>query len=109
MSINTTIEVKSHDAAILANRLEETGNIEGRKTIDDEDYPSVDKTDEAESADSEKGSYEGRKYDSKIDGPEQVSQETDEVYADPRAEAGLPPAGKNVADLTVDTLNSDDI
>mgnify|MGYP003606989926 CR=1 FL=1 len=45
------------------------------------------------------GSYEGRKYEPNIDGPEQASQETDEVYADPRKEEDLPAGGKNVADL----------
>ncbi len=44
-------------------------------------------------------SYEGRKYEPNIDGPEQASQETDEVYADPRKEEDLPAGGKNVADL----------
>lgn len=46
-----------------------------------------------------KGSYEGRKHDPKIDGPEQASQETDEIYADPRKQENLPAGGKNVADL----------
>lgn len=44
-------------------------------------------------------SYEGRKYEPDIDGPNQASQETDEVYADPRKEEDLPAGGKNVADL----------
>ncbi|WP_367110962.1 hypothetical protein [uncultured Psychrobacter sp.] len=56
-----------------------------------------------------KDSYEGRKYDPEIDGPEQASQETDEVYADPRKEENLPPGGKNVGDLNVDNLGRNDI
>ena len=31
-----------------------------------------------------KDSYEGRKHEPEIDGPDQDSQETDEIYADPR-------------------------
>ena len=50
-------------------------------------------------------SYEGRKHEPKIDGPEQASQETDEVYVDPRKEEDLPAGGKNVADLNVHDLS----
>ena len=50
-------------------------------------------------------SYEGRKHEPKIDGPEQASQETDEVYVDPRKEEDLPASGKNVADLNVHDLS----
>jgi hypothetical protein len=46
-----------------------------------------------------KDSYEGRKHDVDIDGPQQDSQETDEIYSDPRKEENLPAGGKNVADL----------
>ncbi|MGP4713383.1 MULTISPECIES: hypothetical protein [unclassified Psychrobacter] len=52
-----------------------------------------------------KDSYEGRKYDPEIDGPEQASQETDEVYSDPRKEENLPAGGKNVADLNAHDLS----
>ena len=52
-------------------------------------------------------SYEGRKHKPDIDGPEQASQETDEVYADPRKEENLPPGGKNVADLNAHDLSKD--
>lgn len=52
-----------------------------------------------------KDSYEGRKYDPEIDGPQQASQETDEVYADPRKEENLPAGGKNVADLNAHDLS----
>lgn len=51
------------------------------------------------------GSYEGRKHEPKIDGPGQDSQETDEVYADPRKEEDLPAGGKNVADLNAYDLS----
>lgn len=51
------------------------------------------------------GSYEGRKYQPNIDGPEQASQETDEVYVDPRKEEDLPDGGKNVADLNAYDLS----
>ncbi|WP_201585808.1 hypothetical protein [Psychrobacter jeotgali] len=54
-------------------------------------------------------SYEGRKYDPEIDGPIQDSQETDEVYSDPRKEEDLPAGGKNVGDLTADNLGRDDL
>ena len=47
----------------------------------------------------EKDTYAGRKHEPKIDGPQQASEETDEVYVDPRSEEDLPPGGKNVADL----------
>ncbi|MGM8909793.1 hypothetical protein ACS8FB_06705 [Psychrobacter sp. 1U1] len=52
-----------------------------------------------------KDSYEGRKYEPNIDGPEQASQETDEVYVDPRKEEDLPPGGKNVGDLNAYDLS----
>lgn len=52
-----------------------------------------------------KDSYEGRKYQPNIDGPEQASQETDEVYVDPRKEEDLPAGGKNVADLNAYDLS----
>ncbi len=50
-------------------------------------------------------SYEGRKHDLNIDGPQQASQETDEIYADPRKEENLPAGGKNVADLNAYDLS----
>ncbi|WP_288997800.1 hypothetical protein [uncultured Psychrobacter sp.] len=55
--------------------------------------------------DNPKGSYEGRKYQPNIDGPEQASQEIDEVYVDPRKEEDLPDGGKNVADLNAHDLS----
>lgn len=50
-------------------------------------------------------SYEGRKHQPDIDGPEQASQETDEIYVDPRKEENLPAGGKNVADLNAYDLS----
>ncbi len=55
--------------------------------------------------DNPKNSYEGRKHQPNIDGPEQASQETDEVYVDPRKEENLPAGGKNVADLNAHDLS----
>ncbi|QCB30026.1 hypothetical protein [Psychrobacter alimentarius] len=55
--------------------------------------------------DNSKDSYEGRKYQPNIDGPEQDSQETDEIYVDPRKEEDLPAGGKNVADLNAYDLS----
>lgn len=55
-----------------------------------------------------KNSYEGRKYEPEIDGPEQASQETDEVYSDPRKEEDLPAGGKNVGDLSAYDLGRKD-
>ena len=52
-----------------------------------------------------KDSYEGRKHQPNIDGPQQASQETDEVYVDPRKEEDLPAGGKNVADLNAYDLS----
>lgn len=52
-----------------------------------------------------KDSYEGRKYAPDIDGPQQKSQETDEVYVDPRKEENLPDGGKNVGELSAFDLS----
>ncbi len=57
--------------------------------------------------DNQEGSYEGRKNEPNIDGPQQASQETDEVYADPRKEANLPAGGKNVGDLNAHNLSQE--
>ena len=51
--------------------------------------------------------YEGRKDEPDIDGPQQASQETDEIYADPRKEANLPAGGKNVGDLNAYNLSQE--
>ena len=52
-----------------------------------------------------KGSYAGRKHEPEIDGPEQASQETDEVYADPRKQENLPAGGKNISELNACDLS----
>ena len=54
-----------------------------------------------------KDSYEGRKHEPEIDGPDQDSQETDEIYADPRQSEDLPVGGKNVADLNAHDLGKE--
>ena len=55
--------------------------------------------------DNTKDSYEGRKHEPEIDGPQQKSQETDEIYSDPRKEEKLPDGGKNVGDLNAYDLS----
>ena len=55
--------------------------------------------------DNTRDSYEGRKHDPEIDGPQQESQETDEIYSDPRKEENLPDGGKNVGDLNAYDLS----
>ena len=52
-----------------------------------------------------KDSFENRKHEPDIDGPQQDSQETDEIYSDPREEENLPAGGKNVADLNAHDLS----
>lgn len=52
-------------------------------------------------------SYEGRKHEPNIDGPQQESQETDEIYVDPRKEENLPAGGKDVADLNAYDLSQE--
>ncbi len=113
MSINQEIVVKDPNAAIEAHKLtmEETNTLEIQ---DDNQLPAIDKSGnmthgagEAKIDEQEIGDYEGRKNQPNISGIQQASQETDEVYADPRDTAGLPPAGKNVGELTIDTLGRD--
>lgn len=58
--------------------------------------------------DNPKNSYAGRKHQPDIDGPQQASQETDEIYADPRKEEDLPAGGKNIADLNAYDLGRED-
>lgn len=58
--------------------------------------------------DNTKDSYEGRKNDPDIDGPQQASQETDEIYADPRKEESLPDSGKNIGELNAYHLNQEE-
>ena len=77
----------------------ENTNTEEKVIVDD---PAV------VASENPKGSYEGRKYEPEIDGPEQDSQETDEIYADPRKEENLPAGGKNVAELNAHDLSRKD-
>lgn len=53
-------------------------------------------------------SYEGRKYMPNIKGPQSPSQETDEVFSDPRKEENLPDGGKNAGELNAFNLGRDD-
>ena len=55
--------------------------------------------------DNPRDSYVGRKYKPDIKGPQEKSQETDEIYADPRKEEDLPDGGKNVGDLNAYDLS----
>ena len=56
-----------------------------------------------------KDSYEGRKHEPNIDGPQQASQETDDVYDEGREnDTRLPPAGKNVGELNAFDLGRHD-
>lgn len=77
----------------------ENTNTEEKVIVDD---PAV------VASENPKGSYEGRKHEPEIDGPEQDSQETDEIYADPRKEENLPAGGKNVSDLNAYDLSQED-
>ena len=77
----------------------ENTNTEEKVIVDD---PAV------VASENPKGSYEGRKHEPEIDGPEQDSQETDEIYADPRKEENLPAGGKNVAELNAHDLSRKD-
>lgn len=52
-----------------------------------------------------KDSYAGRKHEPEIDGPIEDSQETDEIYADPRKQEDLPAGGKNIGDLNAHDLS----
>lgn len=98
MSINKEIKVKDQHAADAAEAL----NVDGNDTH--HEPASIDK-----SADSKElnETYAGRKHKPDIDGPQHDSQETDEVYTDPRKQDNLPPAGKNVGELNAHDLGRD--
>lgn len=55
-----------------------------------------------------KDSYEGRKNDPDIKGSQQASQETDEIYSDPRKEENLPDGGKSIGELDAYHLDQED-
>lgn len=61
----------------------------------------------AATAQSPKDSFEGRKHQPDIDGPMQDSQETDEIYVDPRKQEDLPAGGVNVGDLNAADLSKE--
>lgn len=110
MSINKTIKVvddnnhSSQDKAQVED--------ERRLQADPKQAPSIDQNVDSESSDKgdlEPGDYEGRKHKPEIDGPQQASQETDDVYDEGREnDAKLPPAGKNVGDLNAFDLGRHD-
>ena len=52
-------------------------------------------------------SFEGRKHQPDIDGPMQDSQETDEIYVDPRKQEDLPAGGVNAGDLNAADLSKE--
>lgn len=125
MSINKTIKVKNDHQKLDDVRQEpddvrqqpedvrERPHDVHKKPDDVNELPAIDQTqDSVKDAEEEKlepGSYEGRKYQSEIDGPQQDSQETDDVYDDEREkDSGLPPAGKNVGELNAFDLGRHD-
>lgn len=118
MSINKTIKVendpkKPDDVRQEPHDVRERPHDVHKKPDDVNELPAIDQTQETvkdtEEEKLEPGSYEGRKYQSEIDGPQQDSQETDDVYDDQRkTDAGLPPAGKNVGELNAFDLGRHD-
>lgn len=70
-----------------------------RQVVANESAEQVATTAEIPTSENPEDSFEGRKHKPDIDGPMQDSQETDEIYSDPRKHEDLPPGGKNVADL----------
>lgn len=81
-----------------------TQPIINEKTVNNEEpVPVIDPA--ALAPDNPKDSYEGRKNEPDIKGPTQKSQETDEIYADPRKDEKLPDGGKNVGDLNAFDLS----
>lgn len=96
-----TIHNKTTDDKVIVTEASHTGVQSDEAAVPVAD-PATPKSDNP------RGSYEGRKHEPQIDGPEQVSQETDEVYADPRKEENLPAGGKNVADLNAHDLSQGD-
>lgn len=110
MSINQTIKVVDDNNRSLNE--EEQVKDERRLQADPKQAPSIDQNVDTETSDKgnlEPGDYEGRKHKPDIDGPQQASQETDDVYEDGREkDVKLPPAGKNVGDLNAFDLGRHD-
>ena len=101
MSINKQIKVKDQQAAEAVEALNVDGNAT-TTTPDDVTGASIDKSADANELNE---TYEGRKHKPEIDGPQQDSQETDEIYSDPRKQDNLPPAGKNIGELNAYDLS----
>jgi len=76
-----------------------------RQVVVEESAEQVSTTPEIPTDENPKDSFEGRKHQPDIDGPMQDSQETDEIYSDPRKQEDLPPGGKNVDDLNAYDLS----
>ena len=76
-----------------------------RQLVAEESAEQVSTTYEIPTSENPEDSFEGRKHQPDIDGPMQDSQETDEIYSDPRKHEDLPPGGKNVADLNAYDLS----
>ncbi|WP_296404767.1 hypothetical protein [Psychrobacter sp.] len=108
MSINQTIKVVDD----RINDLDEERIVKEERTseVDISEAPSIDQTAKtSDKGDLEAGSYEGTKHEPDISGPQQKSQETDDVYVDTRdQDSGLPPAGKNVGELNAFDLGRHD-
>ena len=102
MSINQTIKVKDEH-----RQYEDPKDTD---SVDATDTPSIDQSAEtSDKGDLEQGTYEGRKHQPDIDGPQQASQETDDVYDEGREDdTRLPPAGKNVGELNAFDLGRHD-
>lgn len=99
MSINKVIKVKDQQAAIAADEL----NVDNDAVVNEEATgASIDKSADPKELNE---TYAGRKHQPDIDGPQQASQETDEIYVDPRKQENLPPAGKNVGELNAHDLS----
>ena len=110
MSINQTIKVVDDNNHNLND--EAQVRDERRLQADPKQAPSIDQNVDTEISNKgnlEPGDYVGRKHKPDIDGPQQASQETDDVYEDGREkDAKLPPAGKNVGDLNAFDLGRHD-
>ncbi|SUD90336.1 hypothetical protein [Psychrobacter phenylpyruvicus] len=110
MSINQTIKVVDNNNRSLKD--EAQVEDERRLQADPKQAPSIDQSADTETSDKgnlEPGNYEGRKHKPEIDGPQQASQETDDVYDEGREnDTNLPPAGKNVGDLNAYDLGRHD-
>ena len=97
MSINKVIKVKDQQA-IVADEV----TVDNGVVVEEATSASIDKSADPKVLNE---TYAGRKYQPDIDGPQQKSQETDEIYSDPRKQENLPPAGKNVGELNAHDLS----